>query len=83
MMRGMRTGIDFCLENNLAYVGSPETIIQRIREVQKLTSCDVFGARFRFGAMPDEMVMNSIRLFGEKVIPAFAEVAATAGQVDS
>ena len=73
-MRGMRTGIDYWLENNLAYVGSPETVIQRIKEVQKLTGINILGGRFRFGAMPDEMVMNSIRLFGEKVIPAFAEV---------
>ena len=83
MMRATRTGIDFWLENNLAYVGSPETVIQRVREVQKLTGCDVFGARFRFGAMPDEMVMNSIRLFGEKVIPAFADVPASAAQAGS
>ena len=80
MFRGMRTGIDFWLENNLAYVGSPETVIQRVKAAQKLTGFDVFGARFRFGAMSDEMVMNSIRLFGEKVIPAFAEVPASVGR---
>ena len=47
------------------------------------TGFDVLGARFRFGPMPDEMVMNSIRLFGEKVIPVFAESPAPVGQVDS
>ena len=83
MFRGMRTGIDFWMENNLAYVGSPETVIQRIRETQKLTGFNVLGARFRFGPMPDEMVMNSIRLFGEKVIPAFAEVPAAAAGGDN
>jgi alkanesulfonate monooxygenase SsuD/methylene tetrahydromethanopterin reductase-like flavin-dependent oxidoreductase (luciferase family) len=83
IFRGMRTGIDFWLDNNLAYVGSPETVIQRIRETQKLTGFNVFGARFRFGAMSDEMVMNSIRLFGEKVIPAFADVPASAAQAGS
>ena len=50
MFRGMRTGIDFWLENNVAYVGSPETVIQRIRETQKLTGINVFGGNFRFGA---------------------------------
>ena len=77
MFRGTQTGIDFWLENNLAYVGSPETVIQRIREAQKVTGFDILGARFRFGAMSDEMIMNSIRLFGEKVIPAFAQAPAT------
>ena len=83
MFRGTKSGIDFWMENNLAYVGSPETVIQRISEVQKLTGFDVLGARVRFGPMPDELVMNSIRLFGEKVIPAFAEVPASVSQADS
>ena len=74
MFAGTKTGIDFWLENGLAYVGSPETVIQRIREAQRVTGFDVLGARFRFGAMSDKMVTNAIRLFGEKVIPAFAEV---------
>jgi alkanesulfonate monooxygenase SsuD/methylene tetrahydromethanopterin reductase-like flavin-dependent oxidoreductase (luciferase family) len=80
MFRGTRSGIDFWLENGLAYVGSPETVIQRIREAQKVTGFDMLGVRFRFGAMSDEMVMNSIRLFGEKVIPAFAQAPAPAGR---
>ena len=83
MFRGTQTGIDFWLENGLAYVGSPETVIQRIREAQKVTGFDILGARFRFGAMSDEMITNSIRLFGEKVIPAFSEVPASVGQADS
>ena len=70
---GLRSGIDYWLENNLAYVGSPETVIQHIREAQKVTGFNVFGARFRFGAMSDEMVMDSIRLFGQEVIPAFSK----------
>ena len=74
MFAGTKTGIDFWLDNNLAYVGSPETVIQKIKEVQKFTGFDVLGARFRFGAMSDDMVMKSIRRFGEQVIPAFAQV---------
>ena len=83
MYKGTRSGVDFWLENGLAYVGSPETVIQRIKEAQKVTGFDILGARFSFGAMSDEMVMKSIRLFGEKVIPAFAEVPASVGQGDS
>ena len=74
MFAGTKTGVDFWLENDLAYVGSPETVIKRIKQAQKVTGFDVLGARFRFGAMSDDMVINSIRRFGEKVIPAFAEV---------
>ena len=69
---GLRSGIDYWMKNGLAHVGSPETVIQRLEKQQKLIGYDTFGARFRFGPIPDEMVMKSIRLFGEKVMPAFA-----------
>ena len=83
MFRGTQSGIDFWLENNLAYVGSPETVIQRIKESQKLIGYDVLGGRFSFGPMSDEMVTKSIRLFGEKVIPAFAEAPVPVGPGDN
>ena len=71
MFQGMTTGLDFWLKHNLAYVGSPETVIRKLEESQKLMGYDVFGGSFRWGGLPDELVANSIRLFGEKVIPAF------------
>ena len=70
--KGMRIGYDFGMDNNLAYMGNPDTVVHKIRESQKLTGCDVFGVRLRFGTMSDE-----------KVIPAFAEVPATAGPSDN
>ena len=80
MFTGTKSGVDFWLENDLAYVGSPDTVIQRIKEAHKVTGFDILGARFRFGGMSDEMVQDAIRLFGEKVIPAFAQVPASARQ---
>ena len=76
MFTGMRTGIDFWLKHNLAYVGSPETVIRKIEETQKSIGYDVFGGRFKFGPIPDHLVERSLRLFGEKVIPAFTDVPA-------
>ena len=73
---GRTGGIDHWLEQNLAYIGSPETVIRRIEESQKQIGYDVFGGRFRFGPLPDHLVEKSIRLFGEKVIPAFSDVPA-------
>ena len=69
---GLRSGVEYWLENGLAHVGSPETIIQRLEKQQKLIGFDTFGGRFRFGPIPDELVMKSIKLFGEKVMPAFS-----------
>ena len=72
MFAGMASSLDFWLEHGLAYVGSPETVIDSLERERKLINFDLFGGRFRFGDMPDEMVERSIRLFGEKVIPAFS-----------
>ena len=72
MFAGMTTGIDFWLENGLAHVGSPETIIQRLEKQRQLIGFDIFGGSFRWGGLPDALVEKSIRLFGEKVMPAFA-----------
>ena len=83
MFSGTKTGVDYWLENDLAYVGSPETVIQRIKQAHEVTGFDVLGARFRFGGMSDEMVSKAIRTFGEKVLPAFAQVPASAGQADN
>ena len=74
MFMGMRTGIEFWLEHNLAYVGSPETVTRKIEESHKLIGYDVFGGRFKYGPMPDHLVEKSLRLFGEKVIPQFKDV---------
>ena len=73
---GQRIGIDYWIDNGLAHVGSPETVIRRLEESQKLVGFDIFGGRFRFGPMPDEMVMRNLELFGKKVMPAFDSVPA-------
>ena len=75
MFRGMRTGIEFWLTRGLAYVGSPETVIRSLEKSQEIGGWDIFSGRFRFGPMPDELVENSLTLFGEKVIPAFDPLA--------
>ena len=79
---GMRDGIDFWLEHNLAYIGSPETVTRHLEETQKTLGYDVFGGRFRFTTMPDHMIENSLRLFGEKVIPQFKDVPVVATPAD-
>jgi alkanesulfonate monooxygenase SsuD/methylene tetrahydromethanopterin reductase-like flavin-dependent oxidoreductase (luciferase family) len=62
---------DFWLEEGLALVGSPETVTRRIREQQELTGVDVFLAHHHITSMPHELALRSLRLFGEKIIPAF------------
>ena len=72
MFKDMTTGVDYWLDTGLAHVGSPETVIRRLEKQQQLLGYDTYMGRFRWGPMPSKLVEKSIKLFGEKVIPAFA-----------
>jgi alkanesulfonate monooxygenase SsuD/methylene tetrahydromethanopterin reductase-like flavin-dependent oxidoreductase (luciferase family) len=65
---------DFNIENGLALVGSPETVIRQLKEGQQRIGYDVFCTNHQIGGMTPSLVENSIRLFGEQVIPAFQRV---------
>jgi alkanesulfonate monooxygenase SsuD/methylene tetrahydromethanopterin reductase-like flavin-dependent oxidoreductase (luciferase family) len=63
---------DFWIDNGLALVGSPDTVMRKIEEQHALIGHDVLCTQHGFGQMAPELVKKSIHLFGEKVIPAFA-----------
>jgi alkanesulfonate monooxygenase SsuD/methylene tetrahydromethanopterin reductase-like flavin-dependent oxidoreductase (luciferase family) len=73
---GQRSGVDYWIENELAYVGSPESVIRSLEKSQKLVGYDLFGGTFRHGPMPEDLVMKNLKLFGEKVMPAFTDAPA-------
>jgi alkanesulfonate monooxygenase SsuD/methylene tetrahydromethanopterin reductase-like flavin-dependent oxidoreductase (luciferase family) len=70
--QGTATSFDFWIENGLAVVGSPETVAARLQEQQATVGYDIFLAQHQISDMPTELAKKSLRLFGEKVIPAFA-----------
>jgi alkanesulfonate monooxygenase SsuD/methylene tetrahydromethanopterin reductase-like flavin-dependent oxidoreductase (luciferase family) len=72
VFQGMSTSYDFWIDNGLALVGSPETVIRTLREQHQRIGYDVFCANHRFGPMPAEQSLKSLKLFGQEVIPAFA-----------
>jgi alkanesulfonate monooxygenase SsuD/methylene tetrahydromethanopterin reductase-like flavin-dependent oxidoreductase (luciferase family) len=67
---------EFNIEQGLAIVGSPETVIRRLQEGQARMGYDVFCTNHLIGGMPPAMVERSMELFGREVIPAFSPVAA-------
>jgi alkanesulfonate monooxygenase SsuD/methylene tetrahydromethanopterin reductase-like flavin-dependent oxidoreductase (luciferase family) len=67
---------EFNIENGLAIVGSPATVIRRLQEGQARMGYDLFCTTHHIGRMPAELVNRSIELFGKEVIPAFAPVPA-------
>jgi alkanesulfonate monooxygenase SsuD/methylene tetrahydromethanopterin reductase-like flavin-dependent oxidoreductase (luciferase family) len=67
----------FNIDNGLALVGSPETIVRQLQTGQARMGYDLFCTNHQIGRMPPELVDRSIELFGKEVIPAFSAVLAT------
>jgi len=53
--------------------GTPEVVIERLKQVQEAGINHVFGS-FGFAGLPHEKVMRSIELFATQVMPHFREV---------
>lgn len=68
---------EFNIENGLALVGSPETVVRKLREGQHRIGYDVFCTSHGIGGMPPDLVSKSIELFGKEVIPAFNRTVAS------
>lgn len=67
-----RTSYDWWIDNGVAIVGSPETVIKKLQEHQQTIGYGVFCANHRIGTLAPELAEKSLRLFGEEVIPAFS-----------
>ncbi|MBB1033630.1 LLM class flavin-dependent oxidoreductase [Dietzia sp. CQ4] len=61
------------------YVGSPETVAQKIAATVRTLGLDRFDLKYASGPTPHEHLMNSIDLYGRKVIPRVRELLAGAG----
>ncbi len=73
VFQGMNTSYEFWIENGLALIGSPETVLKQLEAQYKMIGYDIFCANHRFGPMPNELSMKSLKLFAKEVMPAFAQ----------
>ncbi|HSF58174.1 MAG TPA: LLM class flavin-dependent oxidoreductase [Candidatus Binatia bacterium] len=62
--------LDYLLEHNLAFVGSPETVVAKIKAAASEGLFNTVLGEFNIGDIAEEDLMRSIRLFGTQVIPA-------------
>lgn len=60
---------DYILNNDLVFIGSPETVTRKLRAAAEKGVFNTFLGEFNFADLPEEDLMRSIRLFGEKVMP--------------
>jgi alkanesulfonate monooxygenase SsuD/methylene tetrahydromethanopterin reductase-like flavin-dependent oxidoreductase (luciferase family) len=64
---------DFIMENELVFIGSAETVARKLRNAAEVGFFNTFMGEFNFADLPEADLMRSIRLFGEKVIPALRD----------
>jgi alkanesulfonate monooxygenase SsuD/methylene tetrahydromethanopterin reductase-like flavin-dependent oxidoreductase (luciferase family) len=58
------------------FVGSPETVAQKIAWAARTLGLARFQLKYSVGALPHEQRLESIRLYGEEVIPRVRELMA-------
>jgi len=61
---------DYLMKHELVFIGSPNTVAKKIRAAAEAGMFNVFLGEFNFADLPEADLMRSIRLFGEKVMPA-------------
>lgn len=64
---------DYLLKNDLVFIGSPETVARKIQATAQSGVFNTFMGEFNFADLPTDDLMRSIRLFGERVIPALRD----------
>jgi alkanesulfonate monooxygenase SsuD/methylene tetrahydromethanopterin reductase-like flavin-dependent oxidoreductase (luciferase family) len=61
---------DYLIRHDLVFIGSAETVAEKIDAAARAGMFNTFMGEFNFSDLPEEDAARSIRLFGEKVIPA-------------
>jgi alkanesulfonate monooxygenase SsuD/methylene tetrahydromethanopterin reductase-like flavin-dependent oxidoreductase (luciferase family) len=64
---------DYLLKHDLVFIGSPDTVAAKIRTAAQAGLFNTIMGEFNFADLPELELMRSIRLFGEKVIPALRD----------
>lgn len=72
------TRLDFEREvaGGALFVGSPETVAQKIAATAKVLGIDRFDLKYSNGTMPHEQLVRAIELYGTKVVPRVRELLA-------
>src|SRR5581483_2891673 len=64
---------DYLLKHDLVFIGSAETVAAKLRAAAEAGLFNVFMGEFNFADLPEADLMRSIRLFGQKVMPALRD----------
>jgi probable LLM family oxidoreductase len=64
------------IESGSLYVGSPETVAQKIAKTAETLGLARFDLKYSAGPLPHQTLMKSIELYGSQVIPRVRELLA-------
>jgi probable LLM family oxidoreductase len=64
------------ISNGSLYVGSPETVAQKIAKTARALGLARFDLKYSAGPLPHDLLMRSIELYGSQVIPRVHELLA-------
>ncbi len=65
--------VDYLRKRNLAFVGSPKTVIEQIKQAASEGVFNTVMAEFNIGNIAEADLMRSINLFGKEVLPALRD----------
>ncbi len=65
------------IETGSLYVGSPDTVAQKIARTVRALGLNRFDLKYSAGALPHDAMMRSIELYGREVIPRVRELLAS------
>ena len=65
--------VEYMRQRNLAFVGSPKTVIEQIKTAAAEGLFNTVLGEFNIGAIEEADLMRSIKLFGTEVLPALRE----------
>jgi len=61
---------DYLFKHDLVFIGAPDTVVEKIRAAAHAGLFNTLLCEFNFSDLPEPELMDSIRRFGEKVVPA-------------
>lgn len=64
------------IESGSLYVGSPETVARKVARTVEVLDVDRFDLKYDSGSSSHEAMMDSIELFGRKVVPMVKDMLA-------
>jgi alkanesulfonate monooxygenase SsuD/methylene tetrahydromethanopterin reductase-like flavin-dependent oxidoreductase (luciferase family) len=72
-----RDSFELEVEHGSQYVGSPETVAQKIAATARTLGIQRFDFKYASGTVPHENLMHAIELYGGVVVPRVRELLAS------